>query len=319
MSPYSQGIDTIVLIAHYEAFKKMADKLGLTMQPMNPNHNLYTKILKEVKADTKQRRKKDNFTPNIEIVKLPKVEKGEKKGKAKALYISVVRNTPTLFNVATHNKKPKDSFCMLIFAGLHQPQRPIYSKSIKIISKFLKRKAFKLHRLDFSKDRKDPSPIGKEGLKSFIERFKPYANEQHSELFKNSYYANITNHKSITKINYYSKEIKTKEKDKKVSIKYKYWKRLEVGLTFDVTKAKSFNFVDYINSMNFLNDFSDLEAMAKRAGIKNCDNDYLEYQITSFLDNRFLNSSKNRKQFNLSEGVEFFKKSESKLKRSLLF
>jgi len=41
MSPHSQGIDTIELIAKYEVFKKMADTLGLTIKPMAKSEKPY--------------------------------------------------------------------------------------------------------------------------------------------------------------------------------------------------------------------------------------------------------------------------------------
>jgi len=326
MSPHSQGIDTIELIARYEVFQKMADKLGLTVRPMAKSHKLYKKILDEVNADTKQRRGRDNFTPIIEVVNLPKVD-----SKDKYFQIVIVRNSLHLFNTATHHKKAKDFYCMITIAGLHQPQKKLSSDAIKIISKFLKRKTFKLHRIDFAKDVKDPRPIDYEGIEAFRERFKPYSNgwvvlplknpkkeekkrDKKSLNYHTTYYINNINHRSIFTILYYDKYNKSVQKKESVTFKDRHWKRLEVVLKFDVTRAKSFNFVDYINSIDFLNDFTDLEAMAKRAGIKNYSNDYLEYQITSFLDNRFLNSSKNREQFNLNEALEFFNKSESKIK-----
>ena len=85
----NQGLDSIQLIAKYETVKKMADKLGLTIEPMRENHKLYEKIADEVKADTTKRLKSDKFTPTIEVIALPKVDP-----KDKALYISIIRNTP---------------------------------------------------------------------------------------------------------------------------------------------------------------------------------------------------------------------------------
>ena len=57
----NQGIDTIQLIARYEAFKKMADKLGLTIEPMAKSHKLYKKIVIELKEDSKKRRNKEGL------------------------------------------------------------------------------------------------------------------------------------------------------------------------------------------------------------------------------------------------------------------
>lgn len=313
-APNSQGIDTIQLIAKYEAVKNMIDRMGLTMQPMAKGHKLYENLNKEIEADKTRRLKVDTFKPIIEIINLPKVNP-----KDKSLYISIIRNTPTLFDVATKRKRAKDSFCLITFSGLHQPQKNINSEAMKIVSKFLKRKAFKLHRVDIAKDIKDPTPIDKEGLKGFKERFKPYSNDwlNNTKIYHTSYYINNVKHRSINTILYYDKYNKSIQNKEKVSLYNCHWKRLEVVLKFDVTLKNSFNFINYINSMDFLDDFSDLETMAKNAKIKKYSNDYLEYQITSFLDNRFMNNKQSKKQFNLNEALELFKQSESKLKRRL--
>ena len=316
-SPHSQGIDTIQTIPRYEVLKKMAEKMGLTIEPMPKSNKYWKTVNDEVKADVKTRLMVDKFTPIIEVIKLPKVNP-----KDKSLYISIVRNIPILFDVATKRKTSKDAYCLVTFAGLHQPQKKIKSEAMKIISKFLKRKAFKLHRVDFVKDIKDPKPIDKEGLKAFKERCEPYSKswvilpqknktkEEKLKTFHTSYYINNIKHRSINKIIYYDKYNKSVQKKENVSFLDCHWKRLEVVLKFDVTRPNSHNFMDYINSMDFEEDFSDLESMAKNAKIKKYSNDYLEYQINSFIDNRFFNNKQSKKQFNISEALEHFNKSE---------
>ena len=311
MSPNSQGIDTIQLIARYKAVKKMANKLGLTIEPMAKSHKHYKKLTKEMDADNTARRNKSNFNPIIEVIKLPKVDP-----KDKYLQIIFIRNSLTLFNIATTKQKAKNFYCMVVFSGLHQPTKKINSEAMKIISKFLKRKTFKLYRLDIAKDVKDPKPIDKEGIKAFKERFKPYSNgwvvipQKNSKTYFTSYYINHVKHRSINTILYYDKYNKSMQKKENIPFKNRHWKRLEVVLVFDVTRPKSLNFMDYINSNEFLNEFLDLEEMAKNAKIKKYSNDYLEYQINSLIDNRFMNNRQSRKQFNLSEALEHFNKSE---------
>jgi len=315
MSPNSQGIDTIELIAKYEVFKKMADNLGLTIEPMAKSDKLYKKIIAEIEKDKKVRRNKRDFKPIIEVIKLPKVDP-----KDKYLQMVIVRNTLTLFDVATHHKKAKDTFCMVTIAGLHQPTKKISSDAMKIVSKFLKRKSFKLSSVDIAKDGADAKPIDKEGLEAFKERFKAYSNDytvlpkKSKNIYLTSYYINVVHHRSISKIIYYDKYNKSHQNKENLCFKNRHWKRLEVTLTFDVTRRKSFNFMDYINSMDFLDDFSDIEEMAKTAKIKNYSNDYLEYQINSFRDSRFMNNNKSKKQCNADEAVEHFKESEVKIK-----
>jgi len=319
MSPNSQGIDTIQLVAKYEVFKKMAENMDLMLHPMVKSHKLYKKLIDEVEADNKARRKKSSFKPIVELIKLPKVNP-----KDKYLQIVVIRNTPLLFDIATHHKKAKDTYCLIIIAGLHQPTKKISSDAMKIVSKFLKRKSFKVHSADVAKDIKDSSPIDEERIKAFKERFKPYSNswvvlpqkslkketKKKPKSYHTSFYINDIDHRSISKILYYDKYNKAMQNKEDVPFKVRHWKRLEVRLTFDVTKPNSFNFMEYIKSMDFLEDFTDLEEMARNANIKKYSNDYLEYQINSFIDNRFMNNKQSKKQFNLNDSLEHFKESE---------
>ena len=112
---YNQmGIDTIELIAKYETVIKLIEKIGLTVKEIDKNHKVYKKYLDEVKADSKKRLFSSEYPLSVEIVELPKVNP-----KDKGFYITIVKNIPTLFDIATHHKKAKDSFCLIIFAGLH--------------------------------------------------------------------------------------------------------------------------------------------------------------------------------------------------------
>jgi len=302
----NQGIDTIQQIARYEAFKKMADKLGLTIEPMAKSHKLYKKIVDDVKSDTKKRRKKDDFIPIVEIIKLPKL-----KGKGKDFYISIVRNIPTLFDVATHHKKAKDSFCMVTYAGLHQPTKKVSSEAMKIINKFLRRKTFKVHSVDIAIDTKDHRPINKEGVKACKTALMPYA-KRGVNLEKNTYYINFVDHTSISKIIFYDKYKKQIYQQGKeiITNDLNQWKRLEITLTFDVTKRENKGFTHYIESLNFIDDLYEVRAVAKLAGIKNYSDDYLIYQLNSFVDNRVMNNQESKEQFNSVEALERFKESE---------
>ncbi|HFU75028.1 MAG TPA: hypothetical protein ENK66_02160, partial [Arcobacter sp.] len=101
---HNQGIDTIQLVAKYETVIKMIQRLGLEVKPMPKSNKVFQKIHYEIEEDSKKRLKKELFSPIVEKVDLPKVNP-----KDKALYISLVRNTPYLFEVATHHKKAKDT------------------------------------------------------------------------------------------------------------------------------------------------------------------------------------------------------------------
>jgi len=302
----NQGLDSIQLIAKYETVKKMVDKMGLTIEPMRENHKLYKKIADEVEADTTKRLKSDKFTPTIEVIALPKVDP-----KDKALYISIIRNTPTLFDVATKRKTKKDSYCMVTFAGLHQPTKKIDSEAMEIISKFLKRKTFRICRIDLAIDTHDNKPINKEAVKGFKTALMPFS-KHGVKLEKTSLYINSIERENMSKIIFYDKYKKQLEQQKKeiITDDLKGWKRLEVTLNFDVTNQENKGFINYIEGLNFLDDLYDIDDIAKLAGIKKYDNDYLIYQLNSLIDNRFMKNHENKEQFNSIDALERFKSSD---------
>jgi hypothetical protein len=302
----NQGIDSIQQIAKYETVKKMADTLGLVVQEVSQSHKLYEKIAVEMEADTTKRLKSDKFSPMVEIIKLPKV-----KPKDKDLYISIIRNTPTLFDVATKRKTKKDSYCMVTFAGLHQPTKKISSEAMQVISSFLKRKTFKVCRVDIAIDTYDHRPINKEAVKGFKSALMPFS-KHGVKLEKTSLYINNTGRNGMSKIIFYDKYTKQLEQQKKeiITDNLKGWKRLEITLTFDVTKHESKGFIDYIEGFNFLDDLYDVADVARLAGIKEYSNDYLTYQLNSLIDNRFMNNHESKEQFNSVESLERFKLSD---------
>lgn len=307
------GIDNIELIAKYEVFKKMTECLGLTIKPMpapqteetDPKKNILKRIAHEMKEDNAKRLKADKFQPIVEHIALPKV------GKSKALYITVIRNIPTLFDVATHHKKAKDTFCLILFAGLHQPTKKIGSDAMQIVSKFIKRKAFTLRSIDLAIDTTDHQSINYKRKGAFKDDLLPYSKQ--GVISKgSSLYINNLNHQSISRVLYYDKYLKqlNQQKKEKIGEELKGWKRLEVTLTFDVTKKENKGFTHYMESLNFVDDLYEVDDVAKLAGIKSYDRDYLEYQINSLLDNRTMNNRASKEQFNSVESLERFKQSE---------
>ena len=266
------GIDTIQLIANYEQ---------------------------------NQRYKTDKFKSISQIVKLSK-------GKSVSNYMMITKNIPLLFDHATHHKKAKDSFCLITFTGLHQPNTKINSEAMKIMSKFLKRKTFKLHSLDIPIDTSDNRSINKKHEKSFKADLMPYSKCGGVNREGSSYYINNTGHSSISKILYYDKYLKQTQYhgQKEVSNDLRNGKRLELTLTFDVTKQENKGFTQYIEGFNFLDDLYDIDEVINKVGIKTYDNDYLIYQINSLLDNRFMNNHESKEQFNSVESLERFKMSD---------
>ena len=305
----NMGIDSIKLIAKYDVFKKMAEKMGLTIEPMPKSNKYWKKINAELNSDSKKRLTIDKFPPIVEVIKLPKVNP-----KDKDLYISIVRNIPTLFNLATHHKRAKDSHCLITFAGLHQPSKKISSDAIKIISKFLKRKAFKRHSIDIAIDTFESKPINKEHKKEFKNLLMPFS-KHGVNLEKNSYYINKLDPKegsNMSKIIFYDKYIKQRYQQGKeiITNDLREWKRLEVTLNFDVTNRENKGFNSYIESMEFIDDLYEVHAVAQKAKIKSYADDYLTYQLNSLIDNRVMNNHESKKQFNSVESLERFKHSD---------
>ena len=301
------GIDTIRLTPVYKTLIKVLDRMDLKaiQSPSNsPVSETIRKIKKDAKRDFKKRYKVEKFSPVVEVVKLTK-------GKSVSNYMIIIRNTPLLFDLATHHKKAKDTFCMVVFTGLHQPTKKVESEAMKIISKFTKRKTFKLHSLDVAIDTTDYKSINKKRIESFKQQLAPYS--KHGVISEGSslYINNIGHKKSLTKILYYDKYLKTQyHKQKGVSNDLRNWKRLEITLTFDVTDQGNKGFKSHIESMDFLNTLYDIDEVAQLAQIKNYDSDYFIYQVNSLLDNRFMNNHESREQFNSVESLERFKMSD---------
>jgi len=299
------GIDNIELIAKYDVFKKMAEKMGLTFKPMPNNHKIHERIDYEMKQDKTTRLKSDKFMPIVEVIQLPKV------GKDKPLYITIIRNIPTLFDVATHHKKAKDTFCLVLFAGLHQPSKKISSEAMQIISRFIKRKAFSLRSIDLAIDTTDDRSITYKRKGAFKDDLMPYS--KHDVISKgSSLYINNLDHPSISRVLYYDKYLKQLNQQKKEIIgnDLRAWKRLEITLTFDVTQTYNKGFIHYIEGLNFVDDLYEVADVARLAGIKSYLNDYLTYQLNSLLDNRFMNNKESKTQFNSIESLERFKQSD---------
>jgi hypothetical protein len=223
----------------------------------------------------------------------------------------ITQNIPLLFDIATHHKKAKDTYCLITFAGLHQPTKKIESEAIKHISKILKRKAFKLYSLDIAIDTTDQQNINYKRKGVFKDNLMPYS-KQGVTPKGSSLYINNTGHSSISRILYYDKYLKQTQHHKQGGLhnNLKAWKRLEITLTFDVTKSYNRGFIFYIESLNFINDLYDIKEIAQKVGIKEYKSDYLTYQLNSIIDNRFINNHKSQKQFNSIESLERFRQLE---------
>ncbi len=293
-----QGIDTIQLTGHYHTVIKMVKKMGLSLSSdfnNTPVGEVVKRITKESQQDQTIRYKRDQFPPTMEVVKLSSE-------KLLSNYMIIIRNTPLLFDLAKYHKTPKDKYCLIVFAGLHQPHKRLSSEAFKRMSQILKRKTLKLYTLDIAYDIQDPTPITNEGLEPFRECFNTLGNPR-AEHYLNSYYLHFEGRRIL----YYDKYLKAMENKEKIPNQWQGWKRLEIRLTFDVFQFNRFNFIDYIKSYDFIEALEGVDEVARLANVGGFDRDYLLYQLNSLIDNRFFNNRESQKQFNSVEALERFK------------
>lgn len=297
------GTDTIKQVAYYETIKKLITKQGLKIETNIKNLplNAYIQSLKNsLNFDKKKRLKKDKFKLSFEFVKFAK-------GQGLGNYMIIIKNTPYLMDYALKHKKAKDTFCLIVFAGLHQPTKKLSCEAIKYISSMLKRKSFKIVSLDLATDYKTEKRINYKMKNEFKNALKGL--ENNSYIVKNSsLYANDIKDKQIGKILLYDKGKKHIEQKQKLSDELTKWQRLEI--TFNLQEPK--NFKELVKSNELWQMLSKSNQIAKRLNIKTYKVNYLEYQISSLLDNRVINNNKSKKQFNSVESLERFKKSKFK-------
>ena len=238
---HQMGIDTIRLTPVYTTLIKSIEKMSLKAvqaKKGSPMNETIKKTLKDAKRDSKKRYKIEKFSPVVEVVKLTK-------GKSISNYMIIIRNTPLLFDLATHHKKAKDTFCMVIFTGLHQPTKRVDSEAMKIISKFSKRKTFKLHSVDIAIDTTDHRSITHKRKEAFKDDLMPYS--KHGVISKgSSLYINDLKPYGLHRILYYDKYLKQTRhhKQRGINANLRNWKRLEITLTFDVTKKQNKGFIE---------------------------------------------------------------------------
>jgi len=305
------GCDSNRLIGNYKTVVKMVEGMGLTLVIPSKNSPVSQKVINgiEKSKDNTPRYKKNSFKPFTQIVKLSK-------GTSLSNYMIITINIPLLFDHAEHHKKAKDTFCLITFGGLHQPTKKIESEATKIMSKFLKRKTFKVLPFDVAIDRDDKEPINYKQKESFKAKLMPYSKKgvRCPSINATTLYINKPTHSlHVTRIADYDKYLKqTKHHNQGgISKDLKYWKRLEITIKPPLpTSKENKGFIEYINSIGFLDALYDFEEVVKLSGIKNYKYDYLIYQLNSFVDNRTMNNKKSKEQFNSIEALERSKESE---------
>jgi len=307
-TPHSQGIDTIRVIGNYANTLKIVERMGLSVTIANKNsptsQTINNLLKKEAYDPHKTRYKVEKFSPVVEVVKLTK-------GKSVSNYMIIIRNIPLLFDHSIKHKVKKDNFCLIVFAGLHQPNKKIESEAMKLMKTFLKRKTFKLQSIDLAIDYQSKEAINKEGLESFKQRLEPYS-KRGVTMPPNkatSYYINKVEHFTISRILCYDKYKKAKQQKEKIPIEWNEWKRLEITLTFDIMSKNNRGFIDYLNLIELNEILEVFQEIYKKAKIKNYSHTFLEYQLSSFIDNRFMNNRESKEQFNSVEALEHYRTS----------
>jgi len=303
------GIDTIQLIANYKTVIKLVERMGLSVVTPFKNSPVNQTIQDiEKRKDKNHRYKTDNFKPCTQIVKLSK-------GTSLSNCMIITQNIPLLFDHAEHHKKAKDTFCLITFAGLHQPTKKISSEAMKLMSKFLKRKTFKVLPFDIAIDTEDTTPINYKRKTSFKEQLAPFSNGGIiiPPNGATSLYINNVEPYPLTRILYYDKYLKMTRhhKQKGFSNDLKNWKRLEITVKpLAITHKRNKGFIDYVKSLEFDNTLFVVDEVIKKARIKNASFDYFIYQLNSLIDNRVMNNLASKKQFNSVESLERFKQSD---------
>ena len=307
-TPHSQGIDSIRVIGNYANTLKIVEHMGLSVTIASKNspvsQTINNLLKKEVYDPHKTRYKVEKFSPVVEVVKLTK-------GKSVSNYMIITKNIPLLFDHAVKHKVKKDNFCLIVFTGLHQPNKKIESEAVKLMKMFLKRKAFKLQSIDLAIDYQSKEPINKEGLESFTRHLEPYS--KHGVTMPpnkaTSYYINKVEHFSISRILCYDKYKKAKQQKESIPTEWKEWKRLEITLTFDVTSKDNRGFIEYLKLIELDEILEVFQKISKKAKIKKYSHEFLEYQLSSFIDNRFMNNRESREKFNSVEALEHYRTS----------
>jgi len=297
-----EGIDTITLTANYQTVINIIHRKTLSVQhdvsnlPITP----YLKTIeKQLSRDDKKRYKKEQHQPIIEYVKISK-------GTGLSTYMIIVKNTPYLFDYAINNKKSKSHYCQVIFTGLHQPTKKISSESIKFISKIVRRKMFKLHSVDIAIDYLEKGHINYKKKEQLKKQLELYYHDSHI-IKGSSFYLNDTNYKFLDRVLIYDKYNKQKKHQKQnLDNSLEKWKRLEVT----IKPTDKTNFLDFVNSGDFIECRDTIKDISKRVKVSGLDSSYLNYQINSLIDNRIMNNTPSKKQFNALESVNRFNSSD---------
>ena len=296
----NNGIDTVSLIASYKTVLGMLERNGIELKENNkhtPINPYVSDLEKRLGGDEKKRYKKESFKPFVQYAKLSN-------GTGLSNYLIILRNTPTLFDYAIDNKKAKDFYCMVIFSGLHQPTKTITNDNLKLISKFVKRKCFKLYSVDIASDFNSPTQINYRAKDEVKTRLLSHTDPKGFYLLGSSLYCNRVNDKSISKLLLYDKFHKQKTHQKQpLNDDLNQWKRMEITIK---PRAKT-DFKSYVLSRDFRDVLGEFSTMGATLNPLQVSNGYLYLQLKALFDNRVLNGKQNKERFNTITNISRLK------------
>ena len=303
-----QGIDTIELMAKYKSFNNPKpinkERLGMvqTLGLESVKTLKGTPVYEEVKR-IKKRANKEGLSAIVEVFKLSK-------GRSLSSYVMSVRSVSVTLDYDRLHKKSKNTHCLLIFAGLHQPTKRLHSESMRVIKKFTDRKTFYLSSLEIASDVTDKKSINSTRKESFKKLLKAHSKRGVISRGSSLYLNTPQGLGRVSKVLLYDKYLKqSKTQKQELALSLKNWKRAEVTLSFDLSKKENrLSLKNYVKGQKFLKDLDQTNQIVKKLKYKEVKYDYLNYQLNSLLDTRIMNNNESIKQFNSLEALRRFQR-----------
>lgn len=241
------GVDTIRFIATLTALKKELKKLNLEYENQ-VSISLINRFKKEVLKANNQVKKEDF---DLEVVKISK-------DKSLLGYMLIKKNYKSI-SLSKKQKRAKDHKREIIFTGLNQPTKKHYQEHLKasyeVIKHFVSR--FKVDTIDLSVDGLNSKIIDEQRKYLLNDVFADYINHKSNvQIKESSYYLNNPINPNNPRFNFekilvYDKFIKEGGL-KKLSLDYRYWKRLEVTIKIINEKLNISLLDEVLESINHL-------------------------------------------------------------------
>ncbi len=300
----NMGIDSVRLVVRYESILKIADKLDLIAVHSwenTPANKVIKDIEKKAIHDSKQS-KNGKYVPLVKVFRL------RKGGKNLSDYMIVLLNVDETLKEAKRHKKAKNYFCLMTFAGLHQPTKDIRIESMRTIKRIMKRKAMKLNSVDVAVDTLDDKKVNSKTKEDFKNRMGEVAKNGVIS-YQGTHYVNEPHDKgNVSKIAYYDKAQKQEvHHNQKLNKNLKKWKRIEIT----ISPKKRMCFADYVKSEEFLEDMANVKEVVQDTNVGEYRDDYINYQINNFVDGRTMNTKEGKKKYNSKKALKSFSDSDN--------